>query len=73
VDKEWDKYKKEWALEHPNKKPPKARFTIMIEFIKEKFTNETDEMKARCEELQKTLKDEGPVDEESATNVEFQL
>jgi len=74
VDEEWVKYKKEWALEHPNEKPPKTRFTIMIEFIKEKFADETDEMKERCEELRKTLKDEVPVDaEESAANAEFQL
>ena len=46
----------------------------MIEFIKEKFADKTDEMKERCEELRKTLKDEVPVDaEESATNAEFQL
>jgi hypothetical protein len=32
--------------EHPNKKSPKTRFTIMNEFIKEKYENETNEMKA---------------------------
>jgi hypothetical protein len=51
VDEEWNRYRKEWASEHPNKKPPKARFTIMIEFSKEKFANETDKMKAQCKEL----------------------
>jgi hypothetical protein len=73
VSEEWDKYKNQWSKEHPNEKPPKTRFTIMVEFIKDKFANETEEMKARCEELRKTLKEESPVDEESAANIEFQL
>jgi hypothetical protein len=73
VDKEWDRYRKEWESEHPNEKPPKARFTIMIEFIKDKFANETDEMKARCEEFRKASKDESPVDEESALNADLQM
>jgi hypothetical protein len=73
VDEEWNRYRKEWASEHPNKKPLKARFTIMIEFIKEKFANETDKMKAQCKELRKTLKDASPVNEESANNAEFQM
>ena len=70
VDEEWDRYRNEWVSEHLDKKPPKTRFTIMIEFIREKFVNETDEMKAQCEELRQTLKN--PDDEESA-NAEFQM
>lgn len=74
IDEEWNRYKKKWASEHPNEKPPKTRFSIMIEFMKEKFANETDDMKARCEEFRKTVKEESPVDEEStAANAEFQL
>ena len=73
MNEEWNRYKKEWASEHPNEKPPKTRFTIMIKFIKEKFANETDKMKAWCEELRKTLKDASPVNEESANNAEFQM
>jgi hypothetical protein len=72
VDEKWERYKKDWVSEHPNEKPPKTRFTVMIEFIKEKFANETDDMKARCEEYRKTLKDETAV-EKSAANVELQM
>jgi hypothetical protein len=46
VDEEWGKYKEEWMSEHPNEKSSKTRFTIMNEFIKEKYENETNEMKA---------------------------
>jgi hypothetical protein len=75
VDEEWDRYKNEWASENPDEKPLKTRFTIMIEFMKEKFANETDEMKERCEELRITHKEETPDNEDSATNLnaEFQL
>jgi len=34
-----------WALEHPDEKPEKGRFQIMVEFMKAKFGEETDEMK----------------------------
>jgi len=47
----WKQYKEEWESEHPNEKPPKTRFEIMNEFMKEKFAAETEEMKSRCEEL----------------------
>jgi hypothetical protein len=74
VDKEWDRYRKEWGSEHPNEKPLKARFTIMIEFfIKDKFANEANKMKARCKEFRKASKDESPVHEESALNADLQM
>jgi hypothetical protein len=43
----WSDYKKEWVAEHPNETPPKTRFQIMIEFMKEKFEKETEDMKTR--------------------------
>jgi hypothetical protein len=49
VDEKWQTYKTEWESEHPNEKPQKTRFEIMNEFIKEKFANETDNMKEQCE------------------------
>ena len=49
VDKEWAKYKLEWESQHPSEKPLKNWFTIMVEFMKDKFQNETEEMKLRCE------------------------
>src|SRR5271168_4643998 len=57
VDKEWEAYKTEWEVEHPDeKRPPKNRFQIMVEFMKDKYKNETDEMKARCEEYRQARK-----------------
>ena len=74
VDDEWERYKTEWTSEHPNEKPPKKRFTIMVEFMKEKFKNESDEVKQQCEEYRRTLKSESPVpiDSEEARNLAFQ-
>ena len=75
VDKEWARYKEEWKVENPTEKPPKNRFTIMVEFMKEKFKNETDEMKLRCEEYRQTHKSESPVqnDAQEDRNLQFQL
>lgn len=73
IDKEWEKYKTEWEVEHPNEKPPKRRIQIMTEFIKEKYKNETDEMKERCEEFRQARK-ESPVPNTSIAdrNLHFQ-
>lgn len=74
VDKEWARYKTEWESENPSEKPPKNRFTIMVEFMKEKFKNETEEMKLRCEEFRHARQSESPVPDESpmARNRRFQ-
>jgi len=74
VDEEWERYKREWASEHPNENPPKKRFTIMVEFMKEKFKNESEEMKQRCEDYRKSRKSESPVlnDSVMARNLAFQ-
>ena len=74
IDKEWAKYKMEWELENPSVKPPKNRFTIMVEFVKENFSNETEEMKLRCEEYQQTRQPETPAlnDSPAARNFRFQ-
>lgn len=77
IDKEWERYKKEWESQNPSEKPPKPpknRFTIMVEFMKEKFLTETEEMKLRCEEYRQTRKVESPVPNNSlmARNLQFQ-
>ena len=53
VNAAWLAYKNAWLTEHPKEKPPKNRFQIMIEFIKEKFEQETDEVKEECKEYRK--------------------
>ena len=77
VNTAWIEYKEAWAAEHPNdKKPPKNRFQIMVDFMKEKFTKETDEMKVRCEEYRTTRQLEmatpDPEKPDSSRNAEFQ-
>ena len=63
--------------EHPAKeKPPKNRFQIMIEFMKEKFEMETDKMKNHCEEfwMKRQLEATSPDPEkpDSVRNTKFQ-
>lgn len=72
MNEKWVRYMKEWESEHPNKKPPKIRFTIINEFLKEKLSNETNEMKAWCEEYW-LRKEESSVtiSKESAANAKF--
>jgi hypothetical protein len=73
VDKEWEKYKAEWEVENPNEKPPKKRLQIMVEFMKGKFDNESEEMKARCEEYRLARKESSTLNEsEEARNLGFQ-
>lgn len=76
VDKEWEKYKARWEVENPDEKPPKKRLQIMVEFMKEKFKNETEEMKARCEEYRVARKESespDPDESEEDRNRRFQL
>jgi hypothetical protein len=74
IDKEWAKYKIDWELENPKVKPPKNRFMIMVEFMKDKFNNEMEDMKLQCEEYRQSRKAESPVpnDSQMAKNLHFQ-
>lgn len=76
VDAAWAEYTKAWALEHPDEKPGKGRFQIMVEFMKTKFNEETDEMKARCEEYRNPEKREElnpkPGKSQSTINTNYQ-
>jgi len=77
VNTAWNDYKEAWAAEHPDdKKPPKNHFQIMVDFMKDKFTTETEEMKQRCEEYQTACQLEkaspSPATPESTRNTEFQ-
>ena len=55
VDTAWNDYKLAWASKNPNEKTPKNRFQIMIEFMKEKYAEETNKMKEHCEVYVKEL------------------
>jgi hypothetical protein len=75
IQEKWSTYHKEWTSEHPNEKPAKTRFQLMVEFMKEKYDQESPEMKERCEEYRKCLRDESPVasvNEDAERNSEFQ-
>ena len=48
---------------------------MMVEFMKEKYAEETPEMKAECEEYRKSRRDESPVasvNEDAGRNRDFQ-
>lgn len=52
-----------------------TRFQMMVEFMKEKYNQETPEMKVRCEEYRRCCRDESPVasaNEDAERNSEFQ-
>jgi hypothetical protein len=76
VNTAWAEYKAAWEAEHPDEKPPKTRFQIMVDFIKEKFAAETEEMKNRCEEYRTTQQLEkgspDPATADSTRNTDFQ-
>lgn len=74
IDEEWTRYKNEWELQNSTEKPPKNRFMIMVDFIKEKFKNETEEMKLRCEEYRQARKSESPApnNPQVEKNLQFQ-
>jgi hypothetical protein len=78
VDQAWTDYKKAWEDEHPERKPEKSRFQIMIEFMKGKFEEDEDEeIKMKCNDYQKPEGGDAisqePVGSASAVNQEFQM
>jgi len=47
IDKEWKAFETDWKAKNPGMKINKTRFEFMNAFMKEKFKNETPEMKAK--------------------------
>ena len=73
VDTAWSEYQKSWTAEHPTEKPEKSRFQIMVEFMREKYNEETEEMKKKCEEYERPEeRDPTPVRAKSNINADFQ-
>lgn len=76
VDRIWDEYKEAWQAKHPGENPPKKRLTIMSDFMKEKYLEETDEMKEKCEKYRDpAFHDEatpGPVVKTNSVNAGYQ-
>jgi hypothetical protein len=73
IDTAWSEYQRAWSDEHPSEKPEKSRFQIMVEFMKQKYSEETEEMKKKCEEYERPEeRDQTPVKSESDLNADFQ-
>jgi hypothetical protein len=76
VDQAWIDYKKAWEDEHPDRKPEKKRFQIMVEFMKAKFEDEDEETKKKCNDYRKSEGGDAslePVESASTVNHEFQV
>jgi hypothetical protein len=58
IDEVWEKYRSDWLAKNPRVKPPKKRFEMANEFIKETYMTETPEKVAEVDEYRKKLKEE---------------
>jgi hypothetical protein len=74
VDTKWKEYQIQWESDHPGEDPPKKRFAIMNEFMREKYKNESDEMKERCKKYRRSLKEDAHILAESVQtrNLKFE-
>ena len=63
VDEEWEKYRSAWKAKNPGEEPDETRFSFITSFMRQKYQEETDEVrkdvKKRQEELKAALKTEG--------------
>ena len=59
-DQAWGDYLATWNTENPDVKPGKTRLVYLMEFMKGKLAEETDEMKAKVEEYRLSEKEESP-------------
>jgi Mg2+ and Co2+ transporter CorA len=58
IEKVWTDYKSQWDRENPSVTPPKKRFDITNEFIREAFNNETAERVQEVDKYRKKIKEE---------------
>ena len=76
INRAWAEYVRNWTAENGNTKPPITRFQIMMEFMKKKFNEETEDMKNRCELYRKPdMRDKispPPAKSTSDINTEYQ-
>ena len=63
VDQVWEDYQLDWLKNNPGVKPPKKRFDVANEFIKEKYAAETPDKVNEVYEYHKKLKEEGEMGE----------
>ena len=75
VDEEWEKYKSEWEDEKPGVEPDETRFTFITSFMRQKYQEETEEVredvKKHREELKAQIEEEGEGDEKNLAYQEY--
>ena len=63
IEEEWEKYKATWEVEKPGEKIDETRFTFMASFMKQKYSEESEEIqdsvRKRCDELKAEVNVEG--------------
>ena len=57
INKDWEMYKKTWEAVNPGKEFNESWFAFMNAFIKEKYLEETEEVKANVRKRREELKD----------------
>ena len=70
IDSEWDNYQKKWKAEHPNTDLLQGCFTFMNSFLKEKYKEESEEVKKEVREHRAVMKDD--IDEKDNRNDAYQ-
>jgi ABC-type transport system involved in cytochrome c biogenesis ATPase subunit len=55
VDQLWEEYKVAWIRDNPEQPLDKTQFKFMASFMREKYENETPEVKTKVEEYHQTV------------------
>ena len=56
IDKEWEKYKTTWKAEKPGEDLDETRFTFMASFMKQKYSEESEEVQISIRKRREELK-----------------
>ena len=64
IDKEWEKYKSAWKAEKPTEDLDKTRFTFMSSFMRQKYSEESEEVQNNVRRRRDELKVEIDVEGE---------
>ena len=58
IEEEWEKYKATWKVEKPGEKIDETRFTFMASFMKQKYSEESEEIQDSVRKRRDELKAE---------------
>ena len=70
INSEWDDYQKKWKADHPDTDLRQKHFTFTNPFLKEKYKEESEEVKKVVRECQAVMNAE--IDEEDNRNDDYQ-